>query len=241
MPRTLLELCQQFANETGLAEPSQIIGSVDDQSKQFLALANREGQDFSIMANSAGGWQNLHKEYTFPTESGTPDYALPSDFAFFVNKTFWDGAYKWELLGPISAQEKQVLKYGIVANGPRRKFYVRNNRLYLQPTPASTGDTIAYDYYSNFWCQSNASAEQAKWISDTDTYRLDEECFIMGLKWRFLRAKGLDYSQEKTDYEVYCMQTLAKDGGARDLSLSHGDFNVRLLNEDNVPETGYGV
>ena len=65
MARTLLDLIQQAADEIGIPQPSAIIGQVDDQSRQLLALANREGKDFSIMANSRGGWQNLHKEHTF--------------------------------------------------------------------------------------------------------------------------------------------------------------------------------
>ena len=99
MARTLLELIQQATNEIGILQPSQLVGQVDDQSRQLLALANREGKDFAMLANSRGGWQNLHKEYTFTTVSGTPDYALPSDFEYFVQSTFWDGSMRWELIG----------------------------------------------------------------------------------------------------------------------------------------------
>lgn len=67
MPQTLLQLIQQMANELGIPEPSQIIGAQDDQSKQLLALAQREGKDFSAAATRTGGWNKLHKEYTFRT------------------------------------------------------------------------------------------------------------------------------------------------------------------------------
>jgi hypothetical protein len=258
------------------------------------------------MANGTGGWQNLHKEYTFPTvvvsttgnttagsavvtgipstaaitaltygcagagivdqsrvlsvdsstqvtldtvatETGTGvaltfgkiAYDLPSDFEYFVNRTFWDNSFKWELLGPISAQEKQILRYGIIASGPRTKFYVRNNKLWLNPMPESVV-TVAYDYYSNAWCSSAGGTPQAKWTADSDTYNLDEDCFVMGLKWRYLRAKGLDYTQELRDYEMDCSRVAARDGGARELPLAGGTYGARFLNSDNIPETGYG-
>lgn len=297
---------QQAANELGIPEPTQIIGAQDDQTKQLLALANREGKEFSTAANAKGGWQDLHKEYTFTTVAytvtgdttagsavitnisstsgitanyfgcngagidqasivssvdsatqvtlskvatvtetgvtltfGQIAYDLPSDLEYFADRTFWDGAYLWELLGPISAQQKQLLRYGVVANGPRAKFYIRINKMWLNPMP-SNGTLIAYDYYSNAWCASDAGVDQTTWAADTDTYKLDEDCFIQGLKWRWLRAKGLDYTQEKMDYESEVSRVISRDGGMRDMSLVGSTFGERFLNDDNIPETGYG-
>ena len=234
-------MVQQAANELSIPEPSQLFGAFDDTSKQLLALAQREARDFSVMAKDRGGWQNLHKEYTFTTVAGQAAYDLPADFEYFIDRTFWDGAMKWELLGPISAIEKQVLRYGIIANGPRAKFYVRGNQIYLNPTPTSTGTTIAYDYYSNSFCASALGVDQQKWTADTDTYKLNEDCFVEGIKWRFLRAKGLDYAQEKQDYDNDCQRVMSRDGGGRELSLTNQSFGAKLLSGDNIPETGYGV
>lgn len=307
MARTFLQLMQQAANELGIPEPSQIIGAQDEQSKQLLALAQREGKDFSVLANKNGGWQDLHTEYTFTTsavtltgtvvsgsavvtglsstagitaltfgasgdgiaygavvvsvdsgtqvtldqvatESGTVSiifgqiaYDMPSDLEYFVQRTWWDNTYKWELLGPITAQEKQILKYGIIASGPRSKFYIRKNKMYLNPMPTVTGSLFAYDYFSNAWCESATGDAQQLWTADTDIYKLDEDCFIEGIKWRFLRAKGLDYTQEKIDYDMDTQRVMSRDAGNRDLPIAGGTYGARFLNDDNVPETGYGA
>jgi hypothetical protein len=296
---------QQAANELGIPEPSQIIGAQDEQSKQLLALAQREGKDFSQLANKNGGWQDLHTEYTFttivetqtgtttsgsavvtglsdtsvlaaqvfgasadgiannsiilsidsPTQvtlnqvataSGTVSinfgriaYALPSDLEYFVQRTWWDNTYKWELLGPITAQEKQILKYGIIASGPRAKFYIRNNLMYINPMPETAGQLFAYDYFSNAWCQSAGGTAQQLWTADTDTYKLDEDCFVMGIKWRFLRAKGFDYSQEKSDYDMDCQRAMSRDGGNRDLPIAGGTYGARFLDYDNIPDGNF--
>lgn len=307
MARTLLELVQAAANEIGIPAPSLLFGSQNDQEKQLLALANREGKDFSTMANKNGGWQELRKDYTFTTEiasgltgnlvSGSPiitgisstaglesgsiwgiqadgidypcfivsvdsvtqitisknatatqtsdltigklAYPMPSDFEYFVQKTFWDNQFKWSLIGPISAQEKQILRYGVVASGPRNKFYIRSNKMWLDPMPASEF-IIAYDYYSNNWCQSSGGTTQQYWQADTDTYLLDEDCFVQGLKWRFKAAKGLDYDQEYNDYMDDCERVMSRDGGSRDLPLGGSDFGQQFLDGANIPETGFG-
>lgn len=296
---------QQAANELGIPEPSQIIGAQDEQSKQLLALAQREGKDFSVLANKNGGWQALHKEYTFTTvvetQTGTITdgsavvtglsdtsvlaaqsfgasangiannsviisidsptqvtlnqvatasgsvsinfgqigYALPADLEYFVQRTWWDNTYKWELLGPITAQEKQILKYGIIASGPRAKFYIRDSLMFINPMPETAGQLFAYDYFSNYWTKSAAGAPQARWTSDADTYVLDEDCFIEGIKWRFLRAKGFDYSQEKMDYDMDCQRVMARDGGNRDLPIAGGTYGARFLDYDNIPDGNF--
>lgn len=239
MSRTLLQMVQQAANEIGIPEPQFLFGNVADQEKQLIALSNREGKDFSAVANKNGGWQNLHKEYTFNTVIGQSAYPLPDDLEYFLDKTFWDDKYKWALIGPITAQEKQILRYGVIASGPRNKFYIRQNQMYLDPVPQSV-NLIAYDYYSNFWCQSATGTPQKTWMADTDTYLLDEDCFIEGLKWRFLRAKGFDYTEEYKTYSEDVNRTIARDGGTRDLPLGGAGYDVQFLNGSNVPETGFG-
>lgn len=304
---TFLALVQSAANELGIPEPSQVIGVVDDTSRQLLALANREGKEFSQMANKNGGWNKLHKEYVFNTVGysgftgtttnasavitamssttgivagmvavgnnipvgslvvsvdssvqvtldtastatatlvsmtfGTQDYALPSDLEYFVDKTYWDKSYRWQLLGPLEAQEKNVIKYGISPVGPRRRFWIRNNRMYINPVPTNLTDQIAYDYFSNAWCASSLGVAQTKWTADTDVYLLDEDSFILGLKYRYLRAKGLDYTEEFSAYQNNMNQVMARDGGGRDLPLNAQARDITLLSNANVPDTGYG-
>lgn len=306
MSRTFLELVQQACGEIGIPQPQSLFGNENATERQMIALSNREIKEFSSVANKNGGWQNLHKEYSFNTEfldttgnitegsavitgipstagltandwavsaSGFDDnarilsvdsatqvtltspatatatgqdiifgkiaYSMPSDFEYFVDKTFWDNKYKWALIGPITAQEKQILRYGVLASGPRNKFYVRLNKMWLDPTPTQSA-LIAYDYFSNAPVLKQDGSYSSVWTSDSDVYILDESTFIQGLKWRFLRAKGLDYEEEYQNYELDVQRSISRDGGSRDLSLNSNGYNVQFLNGYNVPETGFG-
>lgn len=309
MSRTFLQLVQAASDELGITSPSQLIGTTDDGIRQLIALSNREGNEFCEMANKNGGWQELHKEYSFSTVAlaattgnltqgsavitnipstvgivantwtvtgngitniakvisvdsstqvtietpatdtlvgtdlsfGQAAYAIPSDMDYFITQSWWDTAFRWQLLGPLGTQEKNVIKYGISPVGPRVRFWILQNKFWLNPTPASSGDVMAYDYYSNGWCLSASGTAQTVWTADTDTYALDEDCFILGLKWRWRRAKGLDYDEEKDTWQRACQRTLARNGANRDLPLNAMNQGLRLLSDANVPDTGFGA
>lgn len=113
--------------------------------------------------------------------------------------------------------------------------------MYLNPTPTNSTDVIAFDYFSTSWAQSSGGTAQTSWLADTDTYVLDEECFIQGLKWRFLRAKGLDFGQEFDDYETVVGRTMARNGGPRDLAINTQSMQLRLISDANIPDTNFGT
>ena len=171
---------------------------------------------------------------------GQDAYSLPNDFAYFQQLTWWDRTYRWQLFGPLTAQEWQVLKSGLSPVGPRRFFRVMGNQFYIHPAPSDTGSTLVFEYFSNAWCQSNAAVAQNTWVADTDYYSFDDDAFILGLKWRFKAAKGLDYTQELKDYTTVCDRLIARDGGNKDLRTNVQAKDVYLLNYNNIPDTGYG-
>lgn len=242
MAKTFLTLMQNAIDELGsVATPTFVIGNTDPLIKQFLALANLEGEEFYSAATDSGGWPQLRKTHTFNLVPAQSTYSFPADYAYMLPETIWDRNYRWQLVGAISEQEWNVLQYGLSPSAPRIKFKISAGVLNIYPTPtAGQTDLISFSYISNGWCKSATGTPQSGWMLDTDTYTLDERCFIMGIKWRWLRAKGLDYTQEKMDYDRATSRQVARAGGARTLSLSTGINNIQLINNNNIPDTGYG-
>ena len=178
---------------------------------------------------------------------GQSSYPLPSDFAYMMAQTAWDRAFRWQLLGPLDAQEWQVLKSGISPTGPRRRFRIYNNTFNIDPVPGfdsnDNGSTEVFEYYSNGFCQSTGGTAgniQTAWLADTDNYCLDDDALILGIKYRYLRAKRLSYDEEKRDYDLLAERLMARDGGSRNLPLNASASGIRLLNASNVPDTGFG-
>lgn len=178
---------------------------------------------------------------------GQTNYPFPSDFAYFMTQTFWDRNFRWQLLGPLDAQEWQVLKSGISPTGPRRRFRVMDNQFVIDPVPgfdsSDNGSIEVYEYYSNAWCQSTGGltgTPQTRFAADTDNYLLDDDCLTLGIIWRYLRSKRLSYDEEKNTYDLLAQRTMSRDGGERNLPLNATAGGVRLLNQSNVPDTGFG-
>ena len=67
MSYTLLELVDQVSGELGLTQPTSVIGSANNQTLQFLALAQRLGKDLVRDFE----WQRLVKAYIWQTSVAT--------------------------------------------------------------------------------------------------------------------------------------------------------------------------
>lgn len=151
---SLLTIISNASLELGLEAPSNVVNSSDLQVKQLLAQCNREGKEL----RNKFDWPQLSKEHSFTLSASTASYALPDDFERFIFCTHWDRSNHWEILGPLSAQEWQLRKSGIVTNAPRRRFRIKGyaaNQFYLDPTPvaADAGETMVFEYQSKNWCR----------------------------------------------------------------------------------------
>lgn len=238
---TLLAMVQQAAAEVGQTAPVTLVGNTDTTAIQMLALAQREGREVSKMSGPWGGWPALRGEYTFSTVISQAAYSFPSDFQWIIVQTGWDRTYKWQLIGPVSAQEWQVLKSGITVTGPSFRFRIMAGQIYLDPTPTAV-DNLVFEYYKNTWCQSATAVAQSLWAADTDTYLLEDDLMILGLKWRFLRAKGLDYGEEFAQWQEDIDREMARAGTAKTLPLNAQQrYGVQLINDFQIPDTGFGT
>ena len=153
-------------------------------------------------------------------------YPGPTDYDFSINQTGWDRTNRWQLLGPDSPQMDEWHRSGIVTTGPRRHFrWVGdlaggNYRLWPPPQTSGTPFQIAWEYISTGWCRSAAGVNQSSMLADTDYPNLDSQAIVLGVKWRFLQAKGFPTAASmQSEYLDYVQQLIARDGGAPTLSM----------------------
>lgn len=306
----LLEIVQTACAELGLDQPETVAGATDLQTKQLMALVNRDGDN--LFRAKQDGWVQLQQQHivnietpiittgdiaagsaiianipstagivanqwavsgnTIPiaarvievidattvrmdepastTEIGTgltfakDTYAIPPDFSWFINRTMWDRTNRWELIGPISPQMDQWQRSGVVTTGPRRRWRqvglpLTNWRLW--PPPTATGDypaTLVFEYVSAYWVIADDGTRKPRFTADTDTPLIDEQAFILGVKWRMWQIKGFSYQAFQQEYIDYVAQLIGRNGGAPDLSLSPRPLRTILLGPFNVVD-GY--
>ncbi len=172
-------------------------------------------------------------------------YPENSDFDRFLNGTAWDRTNRWALLGPDSPQLDEYHRSGIVTTGPRRHFRQTGNlvagtyRLWPAPAVVDTPFQIAWEYLTLNWVRNVGGTLQGSMTADTDVPILDDQAIVLGVKWRFLQAKGISTAASmQTEYLDYVQQLIARDGGAPTLTMGRR-YNPYLLNVFNVQDANY--
>lgn len=233
---SLLTICQNVANQSGFSAPATIFGNSNDLAKRLKALASLEGRTLAKKHN----WVVLQKEHTFSTTSGEDEYALPSDFSHFIPTTMWDRSEFWAMQGPMTPDEWQTLKSGIISTWPRIKFRILpvsgTKTFVVLPEPTSTVNLV-YEYVSDAWCRRDVDSVLVNdWSADDDEAIISEYLIELGVRWRLLNALGLPYAEERAEYDREVGIAIGRDGGSRILNQSKN--RIKKL---NVPEQGYGV
>lgn len=204
---SLLTLCQNVVNETGLGDaPATIISNTDKLAVQLLALAQKEVR---ILGNM--NWQALVAEHTITTVNGTDNYALPTDWQQYVSDTFWDATNYWPMRGSIDPQQWASLKRGIVAATIRKRFRVKAGKVYIFPTPTSVASLIGEYIINTPVLAVDGTTKKALFTVDTDTTVIPEFLVELGVKWRFLEAKGMKYDEARLEYDQRVQLTMAQD------------------------------
>lgn len=204
---SLLTVVQYFCGRNAIPVPSSVVGTTDKGVLQVLRLLEEEGNDLA----KRGNWNALTREATHTTLAAEDQGAIDSIATIFyrniVNDTIWDRSGKLPVY-PISEQEWQAIKGTITSTTPYR-YRLRTNKLIVTPTPPA-GLTWAFEYMSAAWIL-NGSTPKQYFVADTDTMLLPEDLLMQGLRWRYLREKGLEYAELFATYEKQVIYALAHE------------------------------
>ena len=221
--------------------------SQDPAFIQLCTLATECGQE--LVQNSA--WQMLISSYTFTTADGDSGiYNLPDDFAYMIDQTGWQKGTPGSpspMAGPASAQWWSYMNSSSMI-GPTIYgwFRIQEGQLHLWPQPPPIGVPIRFEYISRGRVKDATSTSEAPVFADhvdlsADVVLFEPILFVKKLKLAWLQAKGFDTTKAEDEYLAALESWMGKDQSAPILSVT-GDspFGFRLLDQRNVPETGYG-
>lgn len=169
-------------------------------------------------------------------------FAVPAEFKWFIDRTMWDRTNHWELIGPVSPQDDQWQRSGIVTTGPRRRWRQIGEEPYcwrLWPPPTSSGDypaTLVFEYNSKQWARTAAGVGTEKLANDDDYPVIDAQALILSTKWRLWQAKRFEYADLQAEYLDYVSRLQGRDGGSGDLSLARPTQAPFLITPASVPD-----
>ena len=236
---TALNVVNDALLEMGVVSSAveNVFTSTDTNVIQMKALLKRLGRNLTRKYQ----WAALQKTHSFSTVDGTESYALPADFGRLLPSSQWNETTEQRLLGPLQAQGWRLLKVASVANGITyfHRFYQR--KVWLNPTPSAV-ETVSYEYQSRYWVQPSGQTEPTSESpsANADTLWFDSPLLVAGLKWMWKTAKRMDSSAEENEFREALEFAMGGDSFSPDLSLTGGG-GIRLLDEHNVPETGFGT
>lgn len=213
----LLAIIQSAAAALNLPSPSAVVNSTDATAVQLLELANTEGRDLARRYP----WQALIGEATFTTvatESQGAMETLAPGYRYILGDTIWNRTSGLPVYGPVPAPEWQAYLASAIT-GPNSSYRIRGGTLRFSPVPAA-GETCAFEYVSRYWCtDSTGATSRAAFASDQDLCLVDDELVLLGIQWRWRKAKGFEYSEEFMLYERQVADAMARDGTKATLNL----------------------
>jgi len=236
---SLLSICKNVLAETGWPVLSTIASNSDATAQQIFAIANGELRALSEMFS----WPQLEVEYSFPTVAGQAVYLWPPDFRVLAPQSVFDKNQYYELKGSTGMQFWELLKYGKLSSLGRARFRVTYPLGVpgIEMTPAPTGSTgMVAVYYSKDFARDANGASVPLYTNDGDVAKVPERYVELGVKWRFRRAKGLDYSAELAEYNNTIQTQFAKYTAQGEITIG-GRRQLDGITSGYVRDTGFGV
>lgn len=233
---TLLTLCQDVAQEIGFEIPNFVVGNIDATARQLLVMTNREGQYLVRRHN----WSFLQNEHSITTVVNQETYALPIDFMHIVGDSFWNFSSRDPVRGPINPSQWQQIKSSGLSPTITYNYRIAlsgiENKIYLDPVPTNSGEQLKFAYISKNWVISNAQL-YPKTQTDNDSFLLPENLLQLGLIWRFLQAKGLEFNVARLEYEQELSAAIARDTNLPSFRMG---TSTSLLGAQNLPSINFG-
>ena len=247
---TALQIAQRVADAIGIEQLASLETAGEENPRRMLTLLNRGGQVLASKRGSFGeGWPELTREHVFTTIADQPGYSLPQGFSELINDSVWDRDTYRQAPGPLSPQQWQAIKGGLiesVALTPRYRLKLNENtsivQFFIDPTPTVSGERLAFEYMSVNWVRPSLTSaiSQSRVVKNTDIPVFPEHLVEIDLEWRTRKSVGLNYSTDLAEFEMERDRLFAQSVGKRTIHMGERYGDGRLLGL-NVPESGFGL
>lgn len=236
---TAKDIINRAAVQCGLAPVDDPLASQDVNYLQLVEFLNTLGEDLTEEIQL-----HFEREFTITTAGGAKSYALPPDYCEMIDDTLWNNSGIYPLSGPITPQEERFLHAWNGVTTVRIPFRILGNRITFPVAPGD-GLIITGLYHSRYWVQTASSLtgpDAERVTASSDYVVFDPQVVVLGLRFKWLAAKGFDTTFALADYEKRLEWAKGAIGGARALSLNgRGNSGFRFVDNFNLPVTGWGL
>lgn len=170
-------------------------------------------------------------------------FAPPAGFDRQIDKTHWDKSQRWEIIGPETPQQRELLQSGWIATGPRIRYWYQSGYFQIWP-PLGTTESLSFDYVSKYWVLATTPTTlvptKQAFSVDSDTCIFPDSLMRALIKLKYFEIKGFDTTAFYRDYITQRDLAKANDAGSLTLSMAPRPSDI-LIGWDNIPDAGYGA
>lgn len=190
----------------------------------------------TVVMNREATSANTGATYTFSKVR----FAVPTDFDRIVDQTAWDSSNYWAMIGPMTPQQQQQLRTGLVTSGPRILHWFQQGYFQTWP-PLGEDENLTWQYQSKYWIIATSATAVSKelFTADTDTSMFPDPLMRALIKLKYYEAKSFDTTALYRDYTRQLDIAKANDAGSAKLSMDPRPMSP-LLGWHNIQDSGYG-
>jgi len=218
---TVLSAVQDASRRLVGYAPSVLFASTDQIDIELRSLANEAAKAIS----KAHDWRKLTTLHTLTGDGSTTSFALPTDFDRMPLKSN-PYSTRSEIALARARDTDQWLEFQItgVVGYPGFWIILGGN---MQILPAlATGELVKFYYQSTYI----VSGSKTEFTADTDTFQLSERLLTLGIIWRWLQLKRMEYAEDMRNFELAFAEEAGRDKGSRMLTMGkqRTPFGVEL-------------
>lgn len=208
---TVLAACQQAAVKLNQTQPPSVFSTSDPLAVQ-LALAATEAAEAIVEAHD---WQALKTLATIPGDGATTAFSLPNDYGRMLKKADVH-SQKWKNARFVAARDDDDWLYtkDIAITGTPGKWIILGGQFQVFPA-MPVGETARFYYIS----KTIVSGAKTAFSADADTFLLSEKVLRLGIVWRWLSERRMEYAEAMSNFEIALAEEIGKDKGSRLLKI----------------------
>lgn len=249
LPSTAGYLQNAYVNVNGNIYKKSDSGSDTSGTTPMTVDINNQGQDggvfWTALTTTALSSPTAYLAGSYATNGGTlylcTTSGITSGSGTVSGTTYTDGTAVFEILTVGTWSAATSFGFG--------DYVLIGSTYFLCSTPGVQGNniqmtgTVQPNWGVGFqtdntitWVPQNMAYETI--VTDSDLCLFDDDIMIAGLKWRFMRSRGLEYDDARAEYELLKDTTMSRWNAGRKISFA--DNGIMLPIRPNIPEGGFG-
>jgi len=207
---TVLSAAQSAALRLLGRKPTSVFSSSSAFEMELADLAT----ETAVAIAKEHEWQKLKKLGTLTGNGSATAFDLPTDYDRMVKDgNVHSSLYQTAFFSRVDSLDDWILIGDLLATASPGNWIVLGGQMNIKPAMPSN-ETARFYYISR-----NITATSPAFTSDSDEFVLPERLLTLGLIWRWRAQKRMEYAEDMTNYELALSQEIARDRGARIISV----------------------